>query len=133
MGQGAGAAITSGDANTIIGRYSGNAGGLDIRTSSNNIVLSDGDGNPRLRFNSSGYALFSNDYNSSTRKAASQHVLHQTTADIVCILENSHASGPYGMYIDFSAAAPDNNSNYFIVGADTVSNRFIVYSDGDDG
>ena len=40
--------ITSGSKNTIIGAFSGNQGGLDIRTSSNNIVLSDGDGNPAL-------------------------------------------------------------------------------------
>ena len=47
FGANAGETITSGEKNTIIGRYSGNAGGLDIRTSDNNIVLSDGDGNPR--------------------------------------------------------------------------------------
>ena len=40
--------------NTIIGSYNGNQGSLDIRTSSNNIVLSDGDGNPRVIVNSSG-------------------------------------------------------------------------------
>jgi len=39
-----GGAITTGSKNTIIGNYSGNNGGLDIRTASNNIVLSDGDG-----------------------------------------------------------------------------------------
>jgi hypothetical protein len=128
---GCGALMTSGSNNTILGSYNGNQHGLDIRTASNTIVLSDGDGNPRLRFNSSGYALFSNDYNSSTKKASASHVVHQTTADTSFFVENSHASGPYGMYIDFSAAAPDNNSNYFIVGADTGSNRFIVYSDGD--
>ena len=39
--------VTTGTKNTILGgRYSGNQGGIDIRTSSNNIVLSDGDGNP---------------------------------------------------------------------------------------
>jgi hypothetical protein len=43
---GAGGAITTGSKNTIIGGYSGNQGGLDIRTASNYIVLSDGDGNP---------------------------------------------------------------------------------------
>jgi len=42
----AGAFVTTGTKNTIIGQYGGNAGGLDIRTSSNYIVLSDGDGNP---------------------------------------------------------------------------------------
>ena len=54
LGQQAGNAITSGDKNTIIGRFTGNDGGLDIRTSSNNIVLSDGDGNPRGVFSSGG-------------------------------------------------------------------------------
>ncbi len=45
---GSGAEVTTGSKNTILGSYNGNQGSLDIRTSSNNIVLSDGDGNPRL-------------------------------------------------------------------------------------
>jgi hypothetical protein len=44
---GAGDLMTTGSKNTILGRYNGNQGGLDIRTASNYIVLSDGDGNPR--------------------------------------------------------------------------------------
>jgi hypothetical protein len=51
---GAGEFVTTGSKNTIIGRYNGNQGGLDIRTSSNNIVLSDGDGNPRFTIDSEG-------------------------------------------------------------------------------
>ena len=54
IGDGAGSSVTTGSGNTIIGDYSGNEGGLDIRTSSNNIVLSDGDGNPRVHIDSSG-------------------------------------------------------------------------------
>lgn len=46
-----GEAMTTGSKNTIIGGYTGNQGGLDIRTASNYIVLSDGDGNPRLYSN----------------------------------------------------------------------------------
>jgi hypothetical protein len=45
---GAGSAMTTGSKNTIIGAYTGNQSGLDIRTASNYIVLSDGDGNPRV-------------------------------------------------------------------------------------
>jgi hypothetical protein len=56
IGYQAGIAMTSGNKNTIIGSYSGNQGGLDIRTASNRIVLSDGDGNPRLHIDNSGYA-----------------------------------------------------------------------------
>ena len=48
IGQAAGYVVTTGAKNTILGSYTGNQGGLDIRTESNYIVLSDGDGNPRL-------------------------------------------------------------------------------------
>jgi hypothetical protein len=47
FGPGAGNAITTGSKNLILGGYTGNFGGLDIRTLSNYLVLSDGDGTPR--------------------------------------------------------------------------------------
>ena len=51
VGYRSGYLITSGEKNTILGRFDGNQGGLDIRTASNYIVLSDGDGNPRAYWN----------------------------------------------------------------------------------
>ena len=42
--------MTTGYKNTIIGSYSGNQSGLNIIASNNNIVLSDGDGTPRLAY-----------------------------------------------------------------------------------
>jgi hypothetical protein len=54
VGSQAGYFITSGAKNTVLGRYNGNQGGLDIRTSSNFIVISDGDGNPRGIFDNNG-------------------------------------------------------------------------------
>jgi hypothetical protein len=51
---GCGELITTGAKNTIIGGYNGNQNGLDIRTASNYIVLSDGDGNPRAYQQSTG-------------------------------------------------------------------------------
>jgi hypothetical protein len=57
IGSDSGDLVTTGQNNTILGRYDGNQGGLDIRTSSNNIVLSDGDGNPRVIVDSSGNVL----------------------------------------------------------------------------
>jgi hypothetical protein len=44
LGQASGQLVTTGAKNTILGPYNGNQGGLDIRTASNYIVLSDGDG-----------------------------------------------------------------------------------------
>ena len=54
VGQDAGSLVT-GSKNTILGCYNGNQSGLDIRTSSNHIVLSDGDGNTRLYLTNNGY------------------------------------------------------------------------------
>jgi hypothetical protein len=48
IGAYSGQLITTGQKNSILGSFDGNQGGLDIRTLSNYIVLSDGDGNPRL-------------------------------------------------------------------------------------
>jgi hypothetical protein len=52
IGHSAGYYVSSGSKNSILGNYSGNQGGLDIRTASNYIVLSDGDGNPLISTNS---------------------------------------------------------------------------------
>ena len=57
IGDGSGDLVTTGYRNTILGMFDGNQGGLDIRTSNNNIVLSDGSGNPRQVIDSSGNVL----------------------------------------------------------------------------
>ena len=57
VGMSSGDAVTSGANNTILGRFTGNNGGLDIRTASNYIVLSDGDGNPRFWHNGANAAI----------------------------------------------------------------------------
>ena len=54
VGWNSGYFVTSGIKNTILGAFNGNQNGLDIRTLSNHIVLSDGDGNPRLWINNTG-------------------------------------------------------------------------------
>jgi hypothetical protein len=57
VGVGSGYLVTSGTNNTILGVYNGNQGGLDIRTASNYIVLSDGNGNPRVISDGSGQVM----------------------------------------------------------------------------
>jgi hypothetical protein len=53
IGYSSGSAVTTGAKNVIIGAYTGTAAPISL-TGSNNIVLSDGDANVRLSFNSSG-------------------------------------------------------------------------------
>ena len=48
FGMEAGKSVTTGYSNTILGAFTGNGGGLDIRTANNYAVISDGDGNPLI-------------------------------------------------------------------------------------
>jgi len=66
VGSGSGYLMTTGARNTILGQFSGNQGGLDIRTSNNNIVLSDGDGNPRLQVSQYGEIAAKGDQSTSS-------------------------------------------------------------------
>ena len=74
IGYGAGYYITTGQKNTILGGYSGNQGGLDIRTSSNYIVLSDGDGVPRLYIDTNGNLNCQKVYDTTTANAVNVHI-----------------------------------------------------------
>ena len=56
---------------------------------------------------------------------------HSSVPNNVVVIENSHDSSPYGPYIFFSDAAPDNNTQYFLHFDDNAATRYIVYSDGD--
>ena len=85
VGAGSGQSMTSGAKNTLIGRYNGNQNGLDIRTSSSNITLSDGDGYVRLYINSSGQHFITNDSNFTDANNA-----------IVCV---NHGSGVRGINV----------------------------------
>jgi hypothetical protein len=45
---------------------------------------------------------------------------------------NASSSAPYGLYINYSGAAPDAGADYMAIEfTDTSATRFVVYSDGD--
>tara|TARA_R100001510_G_scaffold56315_1_gene61627 strand:+ start:514 stop:2184 length:1671 start_codon:yes stop_codon:yes gene_type:complete len=52
VGYNAGNAVTTGSQNTLIGAYTGNSNNLDMRTTSNRIVISDGGANPLVHVGS---------------------------------------------------------------------------------
>jgi hypothetical protein len=89
-GTGSGYLITTGVSNTILGCYTGNQGGLDIRTASNYIVLSDGDGNPRGIFDSNGNFLLGTTTFTTTPTTGVQLGNYLGTTGAVYI---GHASG----------------------------------------
>ena len=90
VGFSAGNVMTTGSYNTILGGYNGNQGGLDIRTSSNYIVLSDGAGNPRGIFDNSGNLLVGTTSAGLTNtNSITIQPTYNTNGDIVI----NHASG----------------------------------------
>ena len=80
-----GALITTGNNNTIIGNFNGNQGGLDIRTASNYIVLSDGAGNPRGIFDNSGKFLI----NTTAQAGSRVTVFNNNAEDTIAISTGS--------------------------------------------
>jgi len=74
IGRDAGFWITTGTSNTVLGRFNGNQNGLDIRTTHNNIVLSDGSGNPRIQVDSNGVFKVPYVYSDTNGSAANVHI-----------------------------------------------------------
>jgi len=108
VGRSAGSTVTSGSKNTIIGRYNGNQGGLDIRTSSNNIVLSDGDGNAPAAFVGGKWY-----FNTSTSGAGSIPDVYSSHAGVV---STTNSAGNQSFTAINEATSGTRYFHYFLVG-----------------
>jgi hypothetical protein len=54
----------------------------------------------------------------------------QSAANLVAYWTNSNATTPSGLYMNYSAASPNNTGSNFIQVGDSSANRFIVNSNG---
>ena len=124
LGEESGQAITFGAKNTVIGRYSGNQDGIDIRTASNNIVLSDGDGNARQYYDGANNFW-------AWRNGGTERMRITSTGNIY------GTSGTTGMtdgffYIPAAAGVPTGVptavSGCVPMYYDTTNNKFYVYN-----
>jgi hypothetical protein len=126
IGTNSGNAVTSGGKNSILGSYSGYQGGLDIRTASNYIVLSDGDGNPRSYIDNS-----ANFFVNTTQAATAAQVYSHSTGgsintgslpfmmwgntnntSILHVRSSGSAYAQYATPLFLSVAATASSSNY---------------------
>ena len=115
VGNASGAAITTGARNTFIGTYQGNSGGLDLRTSSNHVVLSDGSGNVRAYFDSTGICRME-------PSAGGTGVLRAANL--------SNLSGDCGIVSSLGSNC-SNTSSYFLIGSIRgVADRIYIYGNG---
>jgi trimeric autotransporter adhesin len=108
--------ITTGSKNTIVGSYNGNLGGLDIRTLSNYIVLSDGDGNIRQFTNNSGFTKITNAGASASLSTSGtfHEVISDAAGDPALIAVSTNASFSSNCLQADIARNTTNNSFYAI-------------------
>jgi hypothetical protein len=125
-----GSAVTTGSKNTILGGYSGNQGGLDIRTASNYIVLSDGDGNPRMTYNATGVPLFTQ--NTITSKAAAATL---TGAEVLALILNTTGTTytitlPTGTNLDTATGGMGTGTAFDWTVINTASGTITIAANG---
>jgi hypothetical protein len=116
-----------------IGNYTTADGYRLLDISSSQITFSSGTaGNASLtergKFTPGGWFKASN--TGVYKDTESRHEFISNSADNNIYLGNSHPSTPYGPWINFSAASPNNRTSYFLVAQDTTTARFTLWSDG---
>lgn len=105
---------------TASGLFSGGTGILAMSTGSTE----------RARLTGAGY--FKAAPNGSYRGATvAYHEITQNGTSVNTVFRSSNAAPGNVMIFEFSAAAPDNNTTRFATFSDNVTDRCIIYSDGD--
>ena len=82
----------------------------------------------RMRIGQTGFLRASN--TGSYPGGGGQHEFVSNSNNWIAQLTNSHGSSPFGLYIFYSASAPNDSGKEFIYCADTVATRFLVKSNG---
>jgi hypothetical protein len=134
-----GGLITTGTKNTILGGFSGNQNSLDIRTSSNQIVLSDGDGTPRVRWNGGAFHMGS-DLTTGLDGGGGEAVTKMFAslgAGGYFAFNNNATNGNFTLYV---TSGPNQTSNGYIAfakngvstGAITTNGSTTTYGTGSD-
>jgi len=111
LGQQAGNAITSGDKNTVIGRFNGNQDNFDIRTSNDQIAISNGDGNVRIFCNTEGYTKHKPVNVTTYATGGAYHEFSHNNNDTSAIIYyQAHAS--FVNAVEFTQAQRTASANY---------------------
>jgi hypothetical protein len=127
-GFGSGYYVTTGSKNTILGAYNGNQGGLDIRTATGYVVLSDGDGNPRLVGSDNGSFVAGKTVYGEVLTAGFEYN-NTTNTQYLSICNNGGSNAPF--YIANKASGSTTLANFYsgstLVGTITSNGTITVY------
>jgi len=85
----------------------------------------------RARITSGGYFKASNTGGYDSATGAYHELLNNDASDAVVLVTHFGATNPLGIGVAFTAASPDDNTQYFLRCADSTTARCFIYSDGD--
>ncbi|MEY2647026.1 MAG: Cyanophage [Bacteroidota bacterium] len=105
-------------------------GDLFIKTQTSNSVAFGTANTERLRITSGGYTQITSTNSYASTSSTAHAIVSNRNGDNVLYLIHSGNSTPYGPYIWFTNVAPNNTNNYFLAGADSVNDKFLIYSNG---
>jgi hypothetical protein len=104
-----------------------NAGTLALSATGSNIVTVSTNGSERAQFDASGNLLVGTTSNSGF----GGHVFIKNGSNSNTLaLVNSATSNPFGPFFQFSGAAPNDTTRYFLSCADTAATRAVIRSNG---
>jgi hypothetical protein len=84
----------------------------------------------RMRINAAGYLKVSNTGTYFSAASSNHELRTNSSSDFSTYIVNSSASTPYGLEIQFTAAAPNNTSQSFCLAEDNAALRFVVMANG---
>ena len=109
----------------------GNSGTVDFVQYSNAAMTFATNNTERARITSGGYFKASNTGGYDNATGTYHELLNNDASDPVVKVIHFGATNPLGMQIAFTAASPDDNTQYFLQCTDSTAVRCIIYSDGD--
>jgi hypothetical protein len=126
IGYFSGQAMTTGSYNTIVGSFNGNSNGLDIRASSNYVVLSDGFGSPIATYNATGVGFYVQ--GSITSKSSGTTL---TGAEVLTQILNTTVGGitvtmPTGTTLDTATGGMPTNTAFMFTVINTAGSSSTV-------
>jgi hypothetical protein len=132
IGFASGSSITTGTKNTILGGYNGNQGGFDIRTASNYIVFSDGDGNPRAWIgagnNNDLFRVGTTD--TSTPGFMHQIAYSQTSRAVLGVTNLVSGANPSGLGISYPNSGNTSGTDTYLSCSNNAGSRAYIKNDG---
>lgn len=105
-------------------------GNLEIKPRNNYSTVFLNGTTERMRITSGGFLKASNTGSYFNATGAYHEISSNTSSSTVLSMRNSAVSDPYGIYLGFSNASPNNTSNYFFAAVDSTNDKAIIYSNG---